>query len=202
MSKKLMGLLLILIFIITLSTGCADKNDSIEGNQIGSGSQSESNNKDTVIVKDFTKFKTTDINGEEVTEEVFQDYKLTMINVWGTFCGPCIDEMPSLGELQKEYKNKGVNIIGIVVDVQDSDLNIVEGQVEMAKEIITLTGADYTHLIVSPELITAKIGQIDAIPASFFVDKEGNFVGETYLGSRSKKKWVDIIEKELENLQN
>ncbi|MDO7203808.1 TlpA disulfide reductase family protein [Paraclostridium bifermentans] len=36
-----------------------------------------------------------------------------MINIWGTSCIPCIDEMPELQELSKEVKSKGVNVIGL-----------------------------------------------------------------------------------------
>ena len=42
----------------------------------------------------FPEFKTTDTNGNEVTEKIFADKDITMVNVWGTFCGPCINEMP------------------------------------------------------------------------------------------------------------
>lgn len=59
----------------------------------------------------FGKFTTTDLNGNEVTEAMFADYDLTMINIWATFCGPCINEMPHLGELAAEYKEKGVQIV-------------------------------------------------------------------------------------------
>ncbi|MBQ4235421.1 MAG: TlpA family protein disulfide reductase, partial [Treponema sp.] len=39
-------------------------------------------------------FTATDLNGRIVTSEIFEKNKVTMLNIWGTFCGPCIREMP------------------------------------------------------------------------------------------------------------
>ena len=58
-------------------------------------------------------FTTEDLDGNKITNELFADNKITMINIWGTFCGPCIREMPELAKLSEDYKSKGVEIIGI-----------------------------------------------------------------------------------------
>lgn len=147
----------------------------------------------------LTSFRTQDINGEEVNQDIFQNYSLTLVNVWGTFCGSCLDEMPVLGELQKKYVSKGVNIVGIVVDVQDEDMGIIEDQRKLAQEIVSGTGANYTHLLISEDMIEPVLSQFDAIPASFFVDNHGNIVSEFYIGSREKEDWVTIIEETIKN---
>lgn len=125
---------------------------------------------------------------------------MTLVNVWGTYCGPCLDEMPGLGELHEEYEPKGVNIIGIVIDVQDERLQVNEEQQALAQEIAEKTGADYTHLIISEEMIDPVLSKFNAIPASFFVDSDGNIVSEFYIGSKSKEDWADIVETNLANL--
>ena len=48
-------------------------------------------------------FEAKDMEGNEVTSGVFAESKLTMINVWATYCNPCLNEMPDLGELSGEY---------------------------------------------------------------------------------------------------
>ena len=48
-----------------------------------------------------------------------------MINVWGTFCGPCIREMPDLARISESHKNSGVEVVGVVIDVTEDDV-IVE----------------------------------------------------------------------------
>jgi thiol-disulfide isomerase/thioredoxin len=51
------------------------------------------------------------VKGDEVTG--FEDGKVYVVEFWATWCGPCIRGMPHLSELQEEYKEKGVTIVGV-----------------------------------------------------------------------------------------
>ncbi|MEL7655304.1 MAG: TlpA disulfide reductase family protein [Bacillota bacterium] len=187
-------ILIILLLSLLLITGCGTTTKDQAQNDQTNTSDTEN---DTASSVGLVNFQTEDIYGEEKNQDIFKDYSLTLVNVWGTFCGPCLEEMPYLGQLQEEYETKGVNIVGIVVDVQDEDLQIIDEQIDLAKEITTSTGADYTHLIVSEDLIESVLSEFDAIPASFIVDSDGNIVSEFYIGSRSKEDWVTIIEENM-----
>lgn len=178
---------ILLLLTLTFSAGCGAKEETPKGEASSDG---------------LTSFQTKDIYGEDKDQSIFKDYKLTMVNVWGTFCSPCLEEMPYLGEIQKEYEPKGVNIVGIVVDVQDQKMNVIEDQIDLAKEIVDGTGADYTHLLVTEEMVNSVLNQFDAIPATFFVDSDGNIVSEFYIGSREKKDWVDIIETNIKKQES
>ncbi len=145
----------------------------------------------------LTSFTTTDIDGKTVTQDIFSGYDLTMINIWATFCPPCLREMPELGKLAAEYKSKGVQIIGIVADVQGPNGAIDPEMVELAKEIIAKTKADYPHLLPSNSLYNAKLRYVSAVPETIFVDSKGNLVGSPYVGARSLAAWKSIIEKNL-----
>ena len=145
----------------------------------------------------LTAFTATDLDGNTVTQDIFADYSLTMVNIWATFCSPCIEEMPYLGQLKSEYQNKGVNIVGIVADVQNSDGSIPEEGVAFAKEIVSQTGANYTHLLPSESLNNIILNNVAAVPTTVFVDSKGNRVGEEYVGSRDKQEWAEIIEELL-----
>lgn len=125
----------------------------------------------------FPEFKTTDTNGNEVTEKIFSDKDITMVNVWGTFCGPCINEMP---ELQKIYESlpKNANLIGIAADVPEG----MKDGVDNAKHIEEQTGVKYTNLTVSDSLASFT-KQFYAVPSTIFVDKDGNIIGELVLGA-------------------
>ncbi len=149
------------------------------------------------ILSDFT---TTDIDGNKVDASVLKGKKLTMVNIWATFCGPCINEMPDLGKISEEYADKGFQIIGIPVDVVDYYGNIDESQVELAKEIIDETGAAYLHILPSVSLNQAKLNQVTSVPETIFVDENGNQVGESYIGSRSMAQWKEIIDGLMENM--
>jgi thiol-disulfide isomerase/thioredoxin len=200
-SAKLIFFLL-LVLGLTVTGGCGTGTEASSGDQGGNKEQvqeQEQPDKNDQEPGGLASFQTKDIYGNDVNQDIFKDYSLTLVNVWGTFCGPCLEEMPYLGELQKEYEPKGVNIVGIVVDVQDEDMQIIDDQIKLARDIADRTGANYTHMIVSNEMIDSVLNKFDAIPASFFVDKYGNIVSEFYVGSRSKKDWVDLIETNIKN---
>lgn len=147
----------------------------------------------------MSSFRSYDLAGVAKDETVFSGYTLTMVNVWGTFCGPCINEMPELGELAAKYADKGVQIVGIVGDVFMGDDGTYDmSAVETARSLVEQTGADYLHLLSSPDLLSAKLSTVAAVPTTFFVDSKGNVVGESYLGARSASDWSDIIDATLE----
>ena len=93
------------------------------------------------------QFSTTDLDGNPVDQTAFQDYDVTMVNIWTTYCGYCLDEMGALGELSREYADDGVRIMGMVTDVINSDGTLNESQMDLAREIVSSTGADYTHMV-------------------------------------------------------
>lgn len=142
----------------------------------------------------FGSFTTPDLAGNEQTEAVLKDHKLTMINVWATFCGPCINEMPDLGEINKEYKDNGFQIIGIVSDAVDMDGNPSSETIALANDIISQTGADYLHVLPSAALFEGPLRTLTVVPTTYFADENGVQVGETYTGGRTKEKWTEIID--------
>lgn len=149
----------------------------------------------------LASFLSYDLNGVSVDESVFADYKLTMLNFWGTYCGPCLKEMPELGELAAEYAEKGVQIVGVVSDVQQqADGSFRQSKLENARELVEQTGAAYPHLLGSYDLVKAKLGSLNGVPYTIFVDSQGQIVGEEYLGARSKDAWTEIIDETLEGV--
>lgn len=138
--------------------------------------------------KDVVSFQAVTLEDETVDEGILSGKKLTMVNIWATYCSPCIGEMPELGEIAREYADKGVQIVGIVSDVQEGD------DVTTAKDLVDETGADYTHLLLNQQVYMTFLNGVTAVPTTIFVDEEGNQVGERYVGAKSKEEWVEIIE--------
>lgn len=52
--------------------------------------------------KYYLTFTAKTVDGEEMTSEILADSKLTMLNIWATYCNPCLEEMPYLGEIATE----------------------------------------------------------------------------------------------------
>src|SRR5262245_15356768 len=46
--------------------------------------------------------------------------QIVVLNFWGTFCPPCIEEMPSLVEMQRQMRAKGITVVAISIDEDDS----------------------------------------------------------------------------------
>ena len=152
-------------------------------------------------VTDLSNIVTKDIHGKEFSSKDFANYDLTMVNVFATWCTACIQEIPDLVEMQKEMQAKGVNIIGIVTDTVD-DTGENREALEKAKLIQEKTKANYSFLMPDKTNFNGRLNGIQALPETFFVDKNGQIVGETYSGSHNKKDWTAIIEKELSALKN
>lgn len=207
MKRGILTVLLMLTLIVTTACGteepaevAPDPSAETETNQ----DQQASEERVVDMDKGIYQFEATDLDGNPVTQDIFSKADLTMINVWGTFCAPCLEEMPGLGEISRTYgtiDGKTFQIIGIVIDTLDHETNIDPAQVALAEEIVAKTDADYLHILPSTDLILAKLQYVTAIPDTMFVDKFGNYVGEEYLGSKSKEEWISIIQKNMKTIQ-
>lgn len=142
------------------------------------------------------QFSVTDLEGNSVDESLLAKADLTLVNVWATYCGPCLREMPDLGEVAAAYADKGVQVVGIVTDVLTSDGAISESQVELARDVVAETKADYLHLLPGDGLYSL-LSQIYAVPTTFFVDSEGRQVGSAYVQSLTKAQFETIIDETL-----
>ena len=138
-------------------------------------------------------FETTDLDGNPVSSaDIFSRNKLTMVNIWGTFCGPCINEMPDLEILNQRLGNKGCAIVGVVIDAGgDYQMEVIRA----AEEIIGDTGVSYLNLLPWEGIDDQFPAQY--IPTTYFVDSHGNIVGETAVGSRGTDDYEALIDEAL-----
>lgn len=127
-------------------------------------------------------FSSADLDKNKITDEIFSAADVTVVNVWGTFCPPCIREMPELAEWQKSMP-KNVQIIGIVCDVNSTD--DAKG-ISKAKAILKKSGATFPNVIANQSLAQFLNG-IQFVPTTFLVDKNGNIVGDMIVGAQVAK---------------
>ncbi len=164
----------------------AENNASTESTEAGANSESEE-------APYVLTFEATTVDGETVTSDCFADSKLTMLNIWGTYCNPCLMEMPDLGEIAASYDKADFQLMGIVCDVPEGS---EAADVENAKALIEETGANYPHLLLSESLYTNLVGATDAVPTTFFINQKGEVLGYI-VGANSKEAWVELIEQLL-----
>lgn len=202
MRKRRILILILGIMLVFAITACSGDDVSDEGNnEIVLPEWSTPN--ESGSADGFKQFETVGLDGVTYNQDYFKENELTLVNVWGTYCGPCIEEMPYLGELSRDYEESGFRIIGLVIDVQGSDYSIDESMAKEAISIVQETDATYLHLLLSANLSKGVLEGYDvtAIPTSFFVDSEGNVVGEPIVGSLSKSEWETVIEEMYAQVQ-
>lgn len=122
-------------------------------------------------------FSAVDLEGNAVTNDIFSQADLTVVNFWGTYCGPCINEMPGLAEWAESMPDN-VQLIGIVVDAASEDSD----EYAAAQLIVDETGVKYENLVVT-EGLEDIIGELIGVPTTFFVDRDGNIVGDPIVGA-------------------
>jgi len=147
------------------------------------------------------EFTTQDVNGNEYTQDMFKDYDLTLVNIFTTWCTPCVAEMPELEKLYQQMKDQGVNVAGFVLDVLNEKGEIVQEDLKRARELVEKTGVTYPVLLPDSGYLNGRLTGIEAFPETFFVDKDGNVVGETYQGSGGLEDWLEVVEQELAGLK-
>lgn len=133
----------------------------------------------TVVPDAFPAFETVDLAGNTVTNEIFYGKDLTVVNLWGTYCNPCINEMPELAEWS-ESMPENMQLIGIVSDLNSAD---DAETLELAQEICEATGADVYTSLVAGDDFTELLNGIVGVPTTFFVDRTGAFVGNPIVGA-------------------
>lgn len=134
-------------------------------------------------------FSTQDMEGNEVTQEIFADYDITMVNVWATWCGYCVEEMPELAKL-KDMLPENVNLITIC---DDADV-----ETELAQQILDASGANFQTLKVSEDMRKNFMSQVYAFPTTYFVDSEGTVLVQPLEGVPSLE---DVAETYLEIIE-
>lgn len=103
------------------------------------------------------------------TEEV------VIIQLLGSWCPNCMDETKFLTDLHKEYKNKGLHVIGIAFENPET----LEGKIERVKELADFYGAEYEFCIggyaskKEAEEALPALSEVLSFPTTIFIDKDG-----------------------------
>ncbi|GMV52461.1 MAG: TlpA family protein disulfide reductase [Chlorobi bacterium] len=109
--------------------------------------------------------------------------KVTLINIWATWCGPCRKEIPDLISLSNEL-GSNYAVIGVSVD-EASRFNTVTSYVE--KNNMT-----YLNLFDASKELAEAFGGISAIPTTFIIDTKGTIV-QKIVGARSKDQFKQAM---------
>lgn len=131
-------------------------------------------------------FQLAALNGQDVKLSNYRG-RAVLLNFWATWCGPCKIEMPWFIEMQKRYKEKGFEVIGVAMD--DSGKDVVE---KFTREI----GVNYT-VLMGKEAVGDAYGGVMGLPTTFYIDRNGRIV-EQESGLIGRGEIEDNIKKTLE----
>ncbi|MGG0657753.1 thiol-disulfide oxidoreductase ResA [Rummeliibacillus pycnus] len=113
---------------------------------------------------DAPNFSLVDLNGET---HKLSDYKGqgVLLNFWGTWCKPCKKEMPAINEQYKQFKDQGVQVLGI---------NIAQPDLEVSSFTDKL-GVEFPILLDKTKSVM-RVYNVDPLPTTVLIDKNGKIV--------------------------
>lgn len=127
---------------------------------------------------------------EDLSHDNFFYYDLTMVNVWATWCPPCVAEMPDLQKLY-EMLPENMNLITICADA--------DTEYDLAKAILDDAGSTFDTAIVNGEINDVVLSKIAAFPTSIFVDGEGVVI-YALEGATTAENYFALMEEIVETL--
>ena len=159
MKNKFVLALLICALLSLLEAGCAGR--------VSKGSY-------------FPDFEGVDYQGNPVTNQIFQDYDATIINIWHVSTSNCTEQMEQLEAYYQRFKEQNINLIGIDIDSPVSD-----DLHDLSLDIISRKGVTFTNVIPDAEgkFFTDFISNVDAYPVAYIVDRQGKIIGKPIWGA-------------------
>ena len=121
------------------------------------------------------------LQGKEYSLSQFKG-KVVVINFFTFFCGPCRDEMPDLNQIHNELKGKGLQMLGIALSSDPTQIRFLVKQL----------GLEYPVLIGNDK-VSDDYGSIAVVPTTVIIDKAGN-VAQRIEGTRKKEVFMKLIE--------
>lgn len=164
---------------------------SLTGDSVDLGPLEEKEEPSIDFVDNISDFTTTDLYGNEVTSDIFAEKDVTLVNIWATFCDPCIEELPELQAISESMPDNA-QLIGIVADVKHQRSDEYVEALTLAEK----NGITFTNLIADSSM--KFIDKVMFVPTTVLVDSDGNVIGDPIIGSeveKYKKALADYLNK-------
>lgn len=136
-----------------------------------------------------------DFSKSDFSKNYFSKNNLVVVNIWATWCGPCIEEMPQLNELKEKNKHLNVDFISLSIDTDSVKLVNFNSTHKFNFKDITFQNLKYRNCILNT--LEGKKGDswiaTKSVPKTYLV--KNNTVIKIIDGFINKKKLQDLIDK-------
>ena len=137
----------------------------------------------------FSDFSMETFDGGSFSSEDLKDAKITVFNAWGPYCTNCLDEMPYLEEISNEYKDRGLQIVGIQSDAYEYPEDL-----DLARQLSSNAGVTYPLLIADSDYnYQVRPMLLNALPGTWIVDQDGKIL-DFVQGGKTKDAWIEYFE--------
>ena len=112
---------------------------------------------------DFKVVAPVDGKGQPADMTPYRD-KVLLVNLWATWCAPCIEELPALGKLQRELGGADFQVVTIAIDERDP---------AKIEPFLAKHGAENLPVLIDRDRTIDKVAKVSALPASLLVARDG-----------------------------
>lgn len=135
-------------------------------------------------------FESKTPNGEIVSLKDLKG-KVTIIDFWAAWCGPCRRENPNVVKVYEQYHDKGLEIIGISLDGAPNQRDPKKAWLDAIEK----DGLEWNHLssLMYFNDPVAKQYNIKSIPATYILDEEGKIVAKNLRGAALELKIKELL---------
>ena len=149
----------------------------------------------------FGPFAAENVRGEgEVTEAIFAEAEITIVNFWATWCPPCVAELPYLSGLSEATDGRA-QVIGVLLDgaTMNNKGEFVRDQtaIDAMHALLDNCGATFAVILAEDPLLASLASIIEYVPTSFIIGSDAKIL-DFVVGSRSASQWMELVEKYAE----
>lgn len=148
----------------------------------------------------FGPFEAENLNGDgPVTEAIYGEADITLVNFWATWCGPCIGELPDLAQISEATEGR-VQVVSVLLDAMSELGKRDEDAIEAMRLLAEDAGVTYAVLYPDNFLMAVAGALVPVIPTTFIVDRDGNVYSRKIEGSNKLEGWLTIVQEAADEI--
>ncbi len=189
MKKTILPALALALAFTFASCTCkkANNNQTAATTQTADSANAAANgHEDNTNAPQYADFSLPSLDGKMVKlSEVVAKNKITMIDFWASWCGPCRGEMPNVVEAYKKFHGKGLEIVGVSLDERKEDW--ADAVKEMGMTWLQLSD------LKGWECSAARLYHVQGIPACLLINQKGEIVGNDLRGEELHNRLAELL---------